>query len=74
MATEGPSVSRIGGQKERKRGQFEVGKSLLGSLEKIPGVQIKELIIDPLSPDGENGLMVQVFGYDPELKKELTNG
>ena len=61
-------------QKDRKRGQFEISKSLLGSLEKIPGVQIKELIIDPLSPDGENGLMVQVFGYDPKIKKELTNG
>ena len=62
------------GQKERKRGQFEITQSLLGSLEQVPGVQIKELIIDPLSPDGENGLMVQIFGYDPELKKELTVG
>ena len=62
------------GQKERKRGQFEITQSLLGSLEQVPGVQIKELIIDPLSPDGENGLMVQIFGYDPELKKELTEG
>ncbi len=62
------------GQKQRKRGQFEITQSLLGSLEQVPGVQIKELIIDPLSPDGENGLMVQIFGYDPELKKELTEG
>jgi HAE1 family hydrophobic/amphiphilic exporter-1 len=62
------------GQKERKRGQFEITQSLLGSLEQVPGVQIKELIIDPLSPDGENGLMVQIFGYDPELKKELNEG
>tara|TARA_Y200000002_G_scaffold170149_1_gene140351 strand:- start:2758 stop:5919 length:3162 start_codon:yes stop_codon:yes gene_type:complete len=62
------------GQKERKRGQFEITQSLLGSLEQVPGVQIKELIIDPLSPDGENGLMVQIFGYDPDLKKELTEG
>lgn len=62
------------GQKERKRGQFEITQSLLASLEQVPGVQIKELIIDPLSPDGENGLMIQIFGYDPELKKELTNG
>lgn len=62
------------GQKERKRGQFEITQALLGSLEQVPGVQIKELIIDPLSPDGENGLMVQIFGYDPELKKELTVG
>tara|TARA_Y100000385_G_scaffold273335_1_gene315137 strand:- start:877 stop:2589 length:1713 start_codon:yes stop_codon:yes gene_type:complete len=62
------------GQKERERGQFEITQSLLVSLEQVPGVQIKELIIDPLSPDGENGLMVQIFGYDPELKKELTEG
>ena len=61
-------------QKERKRGQFEITQSLLASLEQVPGIQVKELIIDPLSPDGENGLMVQIYGYDPEVKKELTEG
>jgi len=61
-------------QKERNRGQFEITQSLLSSLEQVPGIQVKELIIDPLSPDGENGLMVQIYGYDPEIKKELTEG
>ena len=27
-----------------------------------------------MSPDGENGLIVQIFGFDPEIKENLTNG
>lgn len=61
-------------QNERERTQFQITNSLLASLEQVPGVEIKELIIDPLSPDGENGLIVQIFGYDPALKKELSEG
>jgi HAE1 family hydrophobic/amphiphilic exporter-1 len=61
-------------QNERDRTQFDITSSLLSSLERVPGVEIKELVIDPLSPDGENGLIVQIFGYDAELKKELSEG
>ncbi|HCD52741.1 MAG TPA: AcrB/AcrD/AcrF family protein, partial [Balneolaceae bacterium] len=61
-------------QNERERTQFQITNSLLATLEQVPGVEIKELIIDPLSPDGENGLIVQIFGYDPALKKELSEG
>jgi len=32
------------------------------------------VIIDPLSPDGETGLIVQVYGYDPIVRQELSNG
>ena len=60
---------RIGGQKERKRGQFEITQSLLASLEQVPGVQIKELIINPLSPDGENGLIVQILAMIQNSKR-----
>ncbi len=61
-------------QKDRERTQFEITSSLLNALRGVPGVEIKELIIDPLSPDGENGLIVQIFGYNPDIKKELADG
>ncbi|HBX65898.1 MAG TPA: AcrB/AcrD/AcrF family protein, partial [Balneolaceae bacterium] len=61
-------------QNERDRTQFEITSSLLEELKIVPGVQIQEIIIDPLSPDGENGLIVQIFGYDPAIKEELANG
>lgn len=44
---------------------------LLSDLTIVPGVDAQEIVIDPLSPDGENGLIVQVFGFDPEIKKIL---
>lgn len=61
-------------QNERDRSQSEITSSLLRELQVVPGVQIQEVIIDPLSPDGENGLIVQIFGYDPETKQELAEG
>lgn len=61
-------------QNERKRSQAEITSSLMQDLQIVPGVQIQEVIIDPLSPDGENGLIVQIFGYDPAVKKELAEG
>ena len=61
-------------QDERSRTQFAITSALLKTLEIVPGVEIKELIIDPLSPDGENGLIVQIFGYDAEIKKGLAEG
>lgn len=61
-------------QKERSRSQFEIVNKLLSDLTIVPGVDAQEIVIDPLSPDGENGLIVQVFGFDPEIKKNLTDG
>lgn len=61
-------------QNERNRSQSEITSNLLQELQVVPGVQIQEVIIDPLSPDGENGLIVQIFGYDPDLKQELAEG
>lgn len=61
-------------QKERSRSQFEIVNKLLNDLTIVPGVDAQEIVIDPLSPDGENGLIVQVFGFDPEIKKNLTDG
>jgi len=59
---------------DRNRSQFEITKELLTKLENIPGAQIKEEIINPLSPDGESGLIINVFGYDQEQKKILADG
>ncbi len=61
-------------QSERRRSQAEITASLLRELQIVPGVQIQEVVIDPLSPDGETGLIVQIFGYNPETKKELAGG
>ncbi len=61
-------------QNERSRSQFEITSTLLNDLKAVPGVEIQELVIDPLSPDGESGLVVQIFGYDPEIKQELAAG
>lgn len=57
---------------ERDRSQFEITAALLQSLEQVPGAEIKEEVINPLSPDGESGLVVNLYGYDPEIKRELT--
>ncbi len=61
-------------QDQRDRTQFEIVNALLNELTIVPGVDAQEIVIDPLSPDGENGLIVQVFGFDPEIKKNLTDG
>lgn len=60
-------------QDERDRSQAAITSSLLEALENVPGTEIKETIDDPLSPDGESGLIVQIFGYDPEIKQELSD-
>jgi len=61
-------------KKDRDRSQFEITDDILQKLTVIAGVEIKEVIIDPLSPDGETGLIVQVYGYDPIVRQELSNG
>ncbi len=62
------------GQDERERTQFDIVNQALIDLQIVPGVAVQEIVIDPLSPDGENGLIVQIYGYDPEIKKDLTEG
>jgi len=58
---------------ERDRSQFEITASLLQSLRSVPGTNIKEVREDPLSPDGETGLIVQIFGFDPDVRQELSS-
>jgi len=61
-------------QNKRSRSQFEITSDLLQALQIVPGVEIQEIIVDPLSPDGENGLIVQIYGFDPVLKDQLAQG
>ncbi len=59
---------------DRNRTQFEIVGDILNKLTIVPGIDVQELIQDPLSPDGENGLIVQIFGYEADIKKNLSDG
>lgn len=57
---------------QRRRSQFEITSDLLDKLEVVPGTDIKEIRQDPLSPEGENGLIVHIYGYGQQKKQELA--
>ncbi|CAN5231428.1 efflux RND transporter permease subunit [soil metagenome] len=57
---------------ERNRSQFEITASLLEQMRDVPGANIRELREDPLSPDGETGLIVQIYGFNPDVRQELA--
>jgi HAE1 family hydrophobic/amphiphilic exporter-1 len=57
---------------ERNRSQFEITDQLLNTLDIVPGAEISEVDDDPLNPEGESGLIVQIFGYGQEQKQLLT--
>ena len=57
---------------QRSRSQFKITAALLEALQEVPGASIRELREDPLSPDGETGLIVQIYGFDPEIREELA--
>ncbi|NBC66918.1 MAG: hypothetical protein GVY07_14835 [Bacteroidetes bacterium] len=59
---------------ERDRTQMEITDDVLDELQIVAGANIRELREDPLSPDGETGLIVQVFGYEQTVKEELAEG
>ncbi|WP_246043128.1 efflux RND transporter permease subunit [Fodinibius saliphilus] len=61
-------------QDQRKRSESVIVSSLLKKLEDVPGTNIKEIQQDPLSPEGESGLVVQIYGYEPQTKEDLANG
>jgi HAE1 family hydrophobic/amphiphilic exporter-1 len=60
-------------QGERGRSQQAIVAALLDTLEVVPGAEIKQLREDPLNPDGENGLVVQIYGYDEQTKENIAN-
>jgi len=57
---------------ERSRSQFEITAALLRAFERVPAAEIREVREDPLSPDGETGLIVQIYGFDPDVRHELA--
>ena len=57
---------------ERSRSQLAITNALLLDLQAVPGANIKEVQEDPLSPDGETGLIVQIYGFDQEMKRSLA--
>lgn len=59
-------------QEERDRGQQEIVAALLDTLEIVPGAEIKQITEDPLTPEGENGLVVQIFGFEQQTKQNLA--
>ncbi|MDZ7758440.1 efflux RND transporter permease subunit [Rhodohalobacter sp.] len=58
---------------DRDRSQMEIASSVLSSLNAVPGANIREIREDPLSPDGETGLIVQVYGFDQDVKRALAS-
>lgn len=60
-------------QSERSRSESEILAPLLEQLEQVAGTEIKEVQQDPLSPEGENGLIVQIYGYEIQQKQELAD-
>lgn len=60
--------------RERKRSQFDIVAQLLDDLTDVPGATIRELRENPLNPDGQEGLIVNIFGFDVETKRDLTDG
>lgn len=59
---------------QRDRGQFEITAATLRALQDVPGADIREIRENPLNPDGNDGLIINVYGFDMTLKKELTDG
>lgn len=57
---------------ERSRTQFEIVAELLTALREVPGAEIREVRLNPLNPEGEEGLMVNIYGFDLSRKKDLS--
>ncbi len=58
---------------QRKRSQSDITADLLNRLKIVPGAQIKEIRDDPLNPEGENGLIVYVYGYGQRQRALLSD-
>lgn len=60
-------------QNKRDRSEAQIVAGLLNELEMIAGTDIKEVQQDPLSPEGESGMVVQIYGYEPQQKDQLAS-
>ena len=59
---------------ERSRNQFEISDELLVKLQDVPGAEIREVRQNPLNPDGDDGLIINIYGFDVNQKKEIADG
>lgn len=57
---------------ERERSQKEITTTTIEALQQVPGANIRQVREDPLSPDGETGLIIQIYGFDQAVKKDLA--
>ena len=57
---------------QRGRSQMQITSDVLEELQAVPGASIREVREDPLSPEGETGLIVQIYGFDQEIKQSLA--
>src|SRR5690625_5625224 len=53
---------------------MEISSAIMESLQQVPGANIRMVREDPLSPDGETGLIVQIYGFDQDIKAGLAAG
>lgn len=59
---------------ERRRNQFEISADVLTKLQDVPGAEIREVRENPLNPEGDDGLIINIYGFELEQKKQLANG
>lgn len=57
---------------QRNRNQFEIVNNLLVQLQDVSGAEIREVRENPLNPDGDDGLIINIYGFNLEQKKELA--
>ena len=58
---------------DRSRSQMEITADILERLQSVAGANIRQVREDPLSPDGETGLIVQIYGFDQDVKAYLAD-
>jgi len=59
---------------QRSRGQFEITAAALVALQDVAGAEIREIRENPLNPDGNDGLIINIYGFDMDVKKDLSDG
>lgn len=57
---------------KRDRNQFEIVNDLLVQLQDVSGAEIREVRENPLNPDGDDGLIINIYGFNLDQKKELA--
>jgi len=58
---------------ERRRNQFQIVNDLLVKLQDVSGAEIREVRENPLNPDGDDGLIINIYGFNLDQKKDLAS-